>query len=209
KRNKARLVIQNPTYHFPKEHKAEFIPHAVNTEKLRPIPLADRRPNTIGCYKPKHNKTTAHRDIDLLGDILKDRFPKWHFALNERMDWEDRMALMPECMFFFEYMDPNMGYWGRSALEACSMGIPTFSYVSDRALEYSQGRFGKPAIIHICRENIHEIINWALTLDPEGYMTISNQSRNWVQKYYSYQAVGELYCFLICFDINLGRNGKY
>ena len=61
---------------------------------------------------------------------------------------------MPRCLYFFEYMDANMGYWGRSALEACAMGVPTFSFVSEKALAMSQGRIGEPAVIHVNGNNL-------------------------------------------------------
>jgi hypothetical protein len=162
-------------------------------DRLKPIPVSERTPKTIGCYRPEHQSTTARKDIALLDQILKSDFPERRFALDKTMPWEQRMKLMPKCMFFFEYMDPNMGYWGRSALEACAMGVPTFSYVSERARERSQGRFGEPAIIHVSEDNLRETINEKLALKPDEYMELSTQARGWVEEYYSYPVVGQLY----------------
>jgi len=191
--NGLKLVVQNPTYRYPEEYDGEFIPHALDTDSLRPLPFAERDPGAIGCYRPEHKSTTAHTDISLLDRLIGKWHPGWHLTLDWTMPWATRMKLMPKCRYFFEYMDPNMGYWGRSALEACAMGIPTFSYVSQKAREMSMGRLGDPEIIHVTRQNLDEILNRFLNLSDEQFKSLSNRSRKWVEKYYSFDVVGEHY----------------
>ena len=193
KDNGIRLVVQNPTYRYPEEYNGEFIPHALDTDSLQPIPLSERDRGAIGCYRPEHKSTTAHRDISLLEKIIEANHPGWHLTLDWTMPWATRMKLMPKCRYFFEYMDPNMGYWGRSALEACAMGVPTFSYVSEKAKEMSMGRLGDPAIIHATRESLAETMNRYLNLDEERYLQLSEQVRDWVDKHYGFSVVGEHY----------------
>ncbi len=188
-----KLAVQNPTYRFPDEYDAEFIPHAVDISKLIPLPIQERESGSIGCYRPEHRSTSAHADITLLESQLGRNHPDWHITLDKTIPWEERMRLMPRCRYFFEYMDANMGYWGRSALEACAMGVPTFSFISEKALAMSQGRIGRPAVIHVTGEILEKTLLRYLNLDPEEYKELSLASRAWIENYYSYQAVGELY----------------
>jgi hypothetical protein len=189
----AKVVVQNPTYRYLDELESEYIPHAVNTDLLKPIPFDEREPKTMACYRPAHKSTSAQNDIAFLESILKVNYPGWKFALDKMMSWEERMKLMAQCMFFFEYMDPNMGYWGRSALEACAMGVPAFSYVSSRAIRLSEGRFGDPAIIHVDRSVLRDVIKTTLSKGLDEYEDLSRKAREWVIKYYGYPTIGKLY----------------
>ncbi len=193
KENGIKLAVQNPTYRYPEEYDGEFIPHALDTEVLQPLPFAERDPGAIGCYRPEHKSTTAHRDIEILDEIIRRNHPGRHLTLDWTMPWSTRMKLMPKCGYFFEYMDPNMGYWGRSALEACAMGVPTFSYVSQKAKEMSMGRLGNPEIIHVTRENLEKTLGEFLNLSEERFMELSERSRSWVEAHYSFEVVGEHY----------------
>ncbi len=187
------LVVQNPTYRYPEEYDAEFIPHAVEIDALKPLPISERDQGAIGCYRPEHKSTTAHEDIVMLEHIIKTNHSGWHLTLDWTMPWETRMKLMPKCRHFFEYMDPNMGYWGRSALEACAMGVPTFSYVSQKALDMSMGRLGNPAIVHVTRKNLSETMLRYLNLSEQEYAELAENSRKWLVDHYSFERVGELY----------------
>jgi hypothetical protein len=188
-----RVVVQNPTYRYLDEIESEFIPHAVNTDLLEPIPVDKRTPMTIGCYRPAHKSTTAREDISLLESILRENHRGWRITLDRMMSWQERMDLMPRCTYFFEYMDPSMGYWGRSALEACTVGVPTFSYISTAATDLSQGRLGEPPIIHITRDNLKTKLSDFLNIDRTEYEELSRRSREWAVKYYGYETIGELY----------------
>lgn len=187
------LVVQNPTYRYPEEYDAEFIPHAVDTDLLKPLSLEQRESGAVGCYRPKHKSTTAHEDIALLEKLVAENYPGWHLTLDWTMPWETRMKLMPKCTYFFEYMDPNMGYWGRSALEACAMGVPTFSYVSEKACRMSMGRLGNPEIIHVTKANLEKTLERYLSLSTEQYADLSQRSRAWLGEHYGFEKVGKLY----------------
>ena len=52
KSQETKLVVQNPTYRFAEEYDAEYISHAVDCDKLKPIPLNERKKKSIGCYRP-------------------------------------------------------------------------------------------------------------------------------------------------------------
>ncbi|MBA7647986.1 hypothetical protein ES703_55765 [subsurface metagenome] len=89
-------------------------------------------------------------------------------------------------------MDPNLGYFGQSALEACAFGIPTMSYLSAKAFEYGGDRLGIPPIIHVTPETL-EIRLRELINSPERRAGIGANSRRWIETHFSYPVVGELY----------------
>jgi len=204
KNRKMKVVVQNPTYRYPEEYDAAFIPHAVDTDKLKPVPPEERRKQAIGCYRPVHDNTSAREDIDLLETALRENHPGWRITLDRFMPWEERMTKMARCTHFFEYMDPQMGYWGRSALEACAMGIPTFSYLSPKALRMAGGRFGQPAILAVDRNNLREVLARYLSLPMDAYAALSRESRSWVETFYGFEPVGRLYTHFFL-DVLQGR----
>jgi len=185
-----KMVVQDPTFRFPEEIESEFIPHAVNTDLLKPIPISQRESKTLGCYSPLHRSTTARQDIALLKSVLKEEFPEWRTTMGEVTLWKDRMKALSKCMFFFQNMDAVVGIFGRSALEAAALGVPTFSFISKKAREMSDGRIGDPAIIHTSRHNIREILQKTLRSD---YEELSTKVREWVVKYYGFPVIGEYY----------------
>ncbi len=71
--NNVKMVVQDPTFLFPDEIKAEFIPHAVNTDT------------------PQHKSTTAREDIQLLKAFLQDDHPGWQTTMGVETAWEERM----------------------------------------------------------------------------------------------------------------------
>lgn len=188
---KKQIIVQNPTYRFENEHTATFIPHSVNTDKLKPLPIDERNLNHIACYNAGNKtKTSASSDIEYLEELLNEHFPEKKIALKGRWAWFKRMTFLSKCGFLFEYMDENMGYWGRSTIEAAAFGLPAFSFMSNKALDMSDGRIGIPPIIHVTKSILRRQLSRTFKVD---YPALSKVFRNWVVKYYSYDAVGKLY----------------
>lgn len=193
KREVKRIVVQNPTYFWPDdpdEIEAEYIPHAIDLDRFDcTLP---KQEGTIGCYSPAHGQTTARADIALVENLLAEKFPDWTLTCRERSIWEERLKKLAHCALYFEYMDPNLGYIGQSALEACAFGIPTMSYLSAKAYEYGGDRLGIPPIVHVTPETL-EIRLRELITSPERRAGIGISSRRWIEDHFSYPVVGELY----------------
>lgn len=189
----ARLVVQNPTYFWPEETvglHVEYIPHAIDLERFNPC--LPKEEGNIGCYDPAHSSTTARIDIALMETLLMQEFPDWKLVCKERTTWEERLKKLAHCALYFEYMDPNLGYFGQSALEACGFGIPVMSYISEKALKNGGERLGKPAIVHVTPETLEEDIR-KLIENKDYRMHVSVASRFWIENHFSYPVVGELY----------------
>lgn len=185
-----KMIVQDPNFlQFGEMDNidAEFIPHAVDTELLKPLPIEERQPFSIGCYNKPN--VVYQQTIRLLASAIAENRP-WKITMDEIMSWKERMKVLPRCMFFFQSLNTVAGIYGRSALESCSMGIPTFSYISERSRELSGGRIGDPAIIHVSPLTIKDVIRETLNSD---YETLSKKAREWVIKYHGYQTIGERY----------------
>ncbi|MBA7647985.1 hypothetical protein ES703_55764 [subsurface metagenome] len=82
KRGIKKVVVQNPTYVYPDEIEAEYIPHAIDLDRFDcTLP---KQEGTIGCYGPAHGRTTVRRDIALVENLLAEKFPGWTLVCKER-----------------------------------------------------------------------------------------------------------------------------
>ena len=102
------------------------------------------------------------------------------------------MVDLSKCQMFFQNMGSNeCGTFGRSSLEACALGLPTFSYVADTALKAGKvGGFDNLAILNVKPSTFERVFSDMISLD---YKTLSNASRKWVVEHYSYPVIGEMY----------------
>lgn len=180
-----RLVVQNPMFRAYNMD-AELIPHAVDTEALTPLSIEDRVPHSIGCYRPSHGNTSAKRDIAELEKVWPGEI-----KLTRHCSWAERLKQLATCQYYFEYMDETMGYWGRSVIEACALGIPVFTYICNEAMRLSDGRYGDfVPLFPVKQSTLDEDIHKGLRAD---YERSSNAVRAWVEIHYSYETVGRLY----------------
>jgi len=189
----ASIVVQNPTYFWPEETEGlhvEYIPHAIDLSRFDHTQPKEHK--TIGCYKPAHGNTSAPEDVTMLDDLLGEKFKGWNLCCTERTIWTKRLQCVAKCSLYFEYMCSKLGYFGRSALEACAFGIPTMSYLSAKAYEFGGKRLGIPPIIHVTPETLEKRLK-ELTSSVACRAKIGLMSRQWVEIHFSYPVVGELY----------------
>jgi len=185
-----KLAVQDPCFHWPDEIDETFIPHAVNTDELTPLPIGLRDPETIGCYNPGRPNYDA--EIRLLRNALDKEYIQWKLVMDRLpISHRDHLKQVARCRFFFQSVWRETGTFGRSALEACSMGVPTFSMISDEARQRGEvGGFDDPAIIHVTEQTLEDVI--AETIKA-NYDELSHRSRQWVIDHYSYPVVGRMY----------------
>ncbi len=187
-----KVCVEDPCFDWEADT-ATFIPHAVDTEGLKPLPFDERHKYSIGCYNPGRSyydddlkilehaiSGLQHNGID--ATIAMKRLP---------IPNKEHMEQLARCWFFFQSMNTGLGTFGRSALEACALGIPAFSYISDRALAQDRiGGFHNPAIINVTPATLAQSMVDACQTD---YATLSNRCRQWVHDYYGYHIIGEMY----------------
>ena len=193
------ICVEDPCFHWPKEQ-TEFIPHAVDTDKLVPVPYPERDAMAIGCYNP--GRDYYDRDLALLQSAITASANGCHLVMNRApITWDQHLTELQQCWFYFQTMDEHLGTFGRSALEASSMGIPTFSYVSDRAkaekLIRGSMRGGLSpddiGIIEVTPQTLPDQLRAAAHGDLGPYQELAQKARRWVVKHYSYPVVGQMY----------------
>ena len=177
-----KLVIQDPAF-IMDTIKSTFIPHAVDTSTFIPLPIDLRDEGTIGCYH--HQGTTANNDIRLLKAILKNH-DGWRVSMEQSSSNAERITMVAKCMFFMQNMDTNLIGYGRSTLEAMSLGVPVINGIPDIYYELMPDI----PILKASPLSLHKVLADAITRD---YAELSMQSRQHVEKYHSYKVIGEKY----------------
>jgi len=175
---------------FPDEVDSVFIPHAVDTDTLKPIPFADRK-QSIGTYRAldKNPVRPTHIDVPQLCEVVKE-FPDWHVDLDYSMSWKERMQRLKECSIFIQDISPHMGYWGRSALEACALAVPTISNFG--IFSNLEGKIQRIPILNVRWDSLGVLLK-KLVNDPEYRENRGKESRRWIEQYFSYPVVGKMY----------------
>lgn len=193
-----RLTVQNPALVFRNEcENVVFIPHAVNTNYLQPLPW-DEREQWIGAYVPIVSRGRAVlQDVNHLKAFLQHAHPDWSVWGEQSRPWRERMEELCLCSLFFQDMDKDVVYWGRSTLEACALGMPVITYYSPEVLTMgTQGQLGPVSQIPIQQATdgkcLCSLVD-RLIQDQQLREKTGQLCRDWVEKYFSYSVVGQQY----------------
>ena len=181
-----KLVIQNPC--FSDHTDATFIQHSL------PIGFKRhqlKRQQLIGLYD-KHNgrgqpseTTTGHKDAMFVKENIKS-MDGWGVALEgPPIMWEDRIKELSRCSLFFEYFDKKMGYWGRSTLEACALGVVPLTWWRPEMLN----GITPPPFPRVTEKTVMDDIHYAI----EHWETLARECYKWVYENYSPAIVGQKY----------------
>lgn len=188
-----RLTVQNPMLKFPDEIDSTFIPHAVDTDLLKP---KEKRKKIVGTYKPINIESSKSSDEELsfLRDVIK-KYPDWQIGLDWSMPWKERMTRLSECSIFVQDIKSYIGYWGRSTLEACTLEVPCLQNYDIRLIGRSEGELGGLDEIAPARVDLDtfEPTIRMLMDDPVLRKEEGEKARQWIEKHFSYSVVGGMY----------------
>lgn len=187
-----KTVVQDPMLRFPDEIDSTFIPHAIDVESFLP---QDEREKKIGTYRPSYTSDVRHapKDIARLYEFIKE-YPDWRIDLDYSMPHKERMERLAKCSVFVQDLSPDIGYWGRSTLEACALGIPVMQNYNGDVLKYtnSEGKLGNPQIVGVDSKSFESVLV-KLIQDEDYRKGVGRCSRNWVESHFSYPVVGKMY----------------
>lgn len=189
------VVALTPDLCFEWTRRPTFIGHAVDTSS---VPFTWRESMTVG-HSPSRPK------IKGTGPFLEaaERLQRTHgievdlitnVSNRECVDRKSRVGL------FFDQAGRNfgtgrvIGWYGNSALEAASRGVPTIAHLSEESLDRAE--------LGGCSMRDAEIINSGITsadlyktmqsyfdLDPNGRSSKAEATRRWVERVHGFEAV--------------------
>lgn len=186
-RDGSRVIVQDPLFlNYLNEFPVEYIPHAVDTDLLKPN--KDKIPNTIGFYNKADQEYKNY--IQLLKQLLQKNHPKWRMIAGTTPSWWNRLQELSRCMFFFQNLSQTLGNPGRSTWEAMAMGIPTFTYISPDVFKLTSRLDSTPvqSVMVSTLENVLKTV-----LNCTDYSQLSENSREWVINNLGYIRVGKEY----------------
>lgn len=187
-RNGSRVVVQDPLFlKYSNEFPVEFIPHAVDTDLIKPV--RKREKNTIGFYNKKDSEYQNY--IQLLQQLLQENYPEWKMVAGSTTSWWNRLQELSKCMFFFQNLSQILGNPGRSTYEAMAMGIPVFTYISPEIFKLTDRFIYGIPVFSTTVQTLKNVLETAL--DRVDYEQLSKNVREWVEINLSYNVVGEEY----------------
>lgn len=194
KERRWRFVIQNPMLRFPNEIKSTFIPHAVDTEYLQPLANKDNEKITFGGYFGNFHSLEV--DESFLKKHIKNKSSFVTDFRLQRIHWKQNIEIIRKCDIFWQGSEISrvVRYVGRSSLEAMAMGIPVISYVDEKgAIILSEGKLGEGIpTLNITDGQFDNHLN-KLVEDQDFRIELGKRGREWIEKYFSYDVVGEMY----------------
>lgn len=192
-RRSCKVTVQNPMLKFEDEIPSTFIPHAVDMNLFKP---SEDRDKTVGTYKsyfanPGKNYQT---EVDLFRKVV-DKFPGWKLDLDYSLPWKERIEKLARCGIFVQDVGPFIGYWGRSTLEACALGVPCLqNYDVGHVNVLSEGKLGDIPLVRVDWDTVESGLNLLIkNMDNEHRGLLGKKVRAWVEKHYSYPVVGKMY----------------
>jgi len=91
----------------------------------------------------------------------------------------------------------DTGFYGISALEAMQFGIPTIAYISDQAQEQSEGKLKDCPVISPDKNVFSLYVKLKnLLSDPELIQDYSWITKDWADKFHSFETVGKMWTSL-------------
>ena len=195
KERKYKVVVQNPMLRYLSEIDSVFIPHAVDTQFLQPMQNKNNEKITLGTYFG-HYYATVGEDRNFLMSCLQGKDINVIDHGTRKVPWKEHIEFIKKCDIFYHGIKISniVGYIGRSSLECMAMKVPMITYVNEKdSLRLSEGKIGNfIPVYNTTQEQLKEHLE-RLIEDSNLRQELSNKGREWVEKYFSYAVIGELY----------------
>jgi len=158
----------------------------VDTEKLKPVYERQSDKLIVGHFPSSTKQTNG----DKIAKILKNVKGNFKFDYNPtRVSWEEQIKRMSGCDIYIECL-MGIGGFGITALESASLGKILFTpYRFEDKYKEVLGDF-IPIIFQPGGKDLVEKIEKFISLPNDELLRLKKESRDWVEKNYSYKAVG-------------------
>ncbi|MBD3194339.1 MAG: hypothetical protein GF317_04740 [Candidatus Lokiarchaeota archaeon] len=193
------VTFQNPNFVKGSSLCPEFIPHAVDCEKLETFldivfekkSSIKNRPVKIGMYVGNR----VEESFSYINRIVKEFRGKFKLINMDRKKWFEHLKEVCSLDLYIQDVDENIGYVGRSALEACAMRVPCIALVKPEAKKvmdmFYSGMGTTPYSFLSNRISLPKLLN-DLLLNIDEY-DLKNVQQDWVKKFFSFDTVSEKY----------------
>lgn len=158
----------------------------VDTNFLKPVYERSSKNIIAGHFHPS-SKTKGSGDI--VSALRNNKINNFEFRYETtKVSWLNQIKRVSKCDIYIERFTRNTGF-GMSALEAAALGkIVITTYAFKEKFEKTIDKFELISISSIDElvENIRKIVN----LSEEELLNLKKKHRNWVERNFSYSAVG-------------------
>ena len=157
----------------------------VDTQLLKPMYKKSSDKIIIGHY-PSSSKMKGSETIT---NVMKNVKGNYIFKYNPKViSWQNNIKRLNECDIYIESFVENRSF-GIAALEAAALGkIVISAYAFKQKYEETTGELGLIPVKN--QKELKEEIERIINLPKNKILEMKKRSREWVEKYHSYEAVG-------------------
>ncbi|MGD2072265.1 MAG: hypothetical protein PVG65_02105 [Candidatus Thorarchaeota archaeon] len=180
----------------------EWLLPAVDIENLKPVYKRKKEKIVVGHF-PSSTMVKGSKNINKAIKRLRKTFgDKFKYVFSSQVvPWDKQIQRISKCDIYIEACKPKLrskgqgrphiyGEWGVSALEAAALGKVVISHF----LSYKryEKEYGECAIkVANSVDEIESRLKELLLLNNNEFLKTQKSTREWVEKYHSYKAVGE------------------
>ena len=159
----------------------------VDTEKIQPRET-ENGILTFGHF-PRHPEV---KGTTIIYDIMRSLGEEFNFQFLtsvKQVSWEENLNRISKCDVYIEELAPPYE-WGITALEAAALGKIVIT--DFKGLDRYRNEYGPcPLLVSNTPEELRSSIVQVLEMSRSSLLLRQHDTREWVETYHSYEAVGE------------------
>ncbi len=190
-----------PDLNYP-EYKGIYLPQPIdslNAPHMHIVglcPVCDTRILTNIVHSPSNRAKKGTSVVMHAITKLKEKRFMFDFDLIEDTPHDECIQRKRKATVFIDQISET-GAFGNNALEAMQYGIPTIARISQEAINQSGGIWDNLPVISCEGKNeLFETLKWVIKT-PHQLKAISKATKEYTDKYHSYEAVGKRFLDII------------
>lgn len=171
-----------------------WIQPVIDISKMEPKYKTDFNEKYIVAHYPSGEKGTN----TIISAINKVKNNNFIFKCDkDRVSWDENLKRVSECDIYIEALQSHQNgvplfLYGVSAIESCALGKVTFARFP--IIDKYEKTFGKCGLISVnTEEELTNKMTDILSLPKEQFINLQKESRKWVENFYSYEYIGNLF----------------
>ena len=161
----------------------------VDTQRLQPVYFNGSKRMTIGHFPRNTGTGLQTKGHDKVVKVLRQK--KIPCVVNtDFIDWKDHTARVSKCDAYVEKLSTILREWGMTALEAAALGKIVIGQFDNRST-YEKEYGPSPIITANTEEELVKVLDDLVTWDADKIRQKQLETRQWVEKYHSFEAIGK------------------